>query len=421
MNKNSMNSNSMNSISCRSGRRVLAAAVAGAIILAAQIGDAQQVPRPNNNRQAEAFATVRPGDALSGLSAAQLASFNAGLVEFTAVETEADGLGPIFNGTSCAQCHSVPGTGGSSTTTVTRFGRVVNGVFDPLTDLGGSLLQKFAIDPAVQEVVPKEANVVAQRLSTPIFGAGLVEAIPDATIQQLARQPKPDGVRGRVSIVDDVASGTQRVGRFGWKAQQATLTSFAGDAYVNVMGVTNRLFPVENAPNGNRALLAKFDKFMDPEDPADPVTGRSDIDSLADFMRLLAPVLPTRQSQSASDGERLFAQIGCAACHTPSMQTGPSPIAAIDRKTVGLYSDLLLHDMGRLGDGIAQGTAGMREMKTAALWGLRLRQPYLHDGRASTIDEAIRGHDGEAQVSRDRYQRLNPVNTQNLLDFLRTL
>ena len=405
----------------RSSRRVLAVAAVGVIVVAAQVGDAQQVPRPDTNRRTQAFANVRPGDPLVGLNAAQLASFTAGLEEFTAVETADAGLGPIFNGTSCAQCHSVPGTGGSSTITVTRFGRVVNGVFDPLTELGGSLLQEFAIDPAVQEVVPKEANVISQRLSTPIFGAGLIEAIPDATIQQLARQQKPDGVRGRVSIVDDIASGTQRVGRFGWKAQQATLTSFAGDAYVNEMGITNRLFPVENAPNGNRALLAKFDKFVDPEDPADPATGRADIDSLADFMRLLAPVVPTRQSQSASDGERLFTQIGCATCHTPSMQTGPSPIAAIDRKTVGLYSDLLLHDMGRLGDGIAQGTAGMREMKTAPLWGLRLRQPYLHDGRAMTIDEAIRGHDGEAQAARDRYQRLNPVSTQNLLDFLRTL
>ena len=103
------------------------------------------------------------------------------------------------------------------------------------------------------------------------------------------------------------------------------------------------------------------------------------------------------------------------------MQTGPSPIAALDRKTVGLYSDLLLHDMGRLNDGIAQANAGMREMKTAPLWGLRFRQPFLHDGRAPTIDEAIRAHDGEGAPARERYQRLSPLDTQQMLDFLRTL
>ena len=405
----------------KSAKRILAVAiaVAGAVIVAVQV-DAQVGPR--NVRPLQPVASGRPGDPLAGLTAAQLASFTLGLQEFSNVEGPEDGLGPIFNGTSCAQCHSVPGTGGSSTTTVTRFGRVVNGQFDPLTEKGGSLLQRFAIDPAVQEVIPPEANIIANRLSTPLFGAGLIEAIPDATIQAGARQQKPDGVRGRAAIIDDIASGMQRVGRFGWKAQQATLTSFAGDAYVNEMGITNRLFPVENAPNGNRALLAQFDKFADPEDPADPVTGRADIDSLADFMRLLAAPVPTRQSQSASEGERLFGQVGCATCHTPTMQTGTSPIAVLDRKPVSLYSDLLLHDMGRLNDGIAQPPAGgMREMKTAALWGLRLRQPYLHDGRAATVDEAIRSHDGEGAVARERYLRLSPINTQQLLDFLRTL
>lgn len=403
----------------KSAKRILAVAVVGAVIVAVQV-DAQVGPR--NVRPQQPVASGRAGDPLAGLTAAQLASFTLGLQEFSNVEGPEDGLGPIFNGTSCAQCHSVPGTGGSSTTTVTRFGRVVNGQFDPLTEKGGSLLQRFAIDPAVQEVIPPEANIIANRLSTPLFGAGLIEAIPDATIQAGARQQKPDGVRGRAAIIDDIASGTQRVGRFGWKAQQATLTSFAGDAYVNEMGITNRLFPVENAPNGNRALLAQFDKFADPEDPADPVTGRADIDSLADFMRLLAAPVPTRQSQSANEGERLFTQVGCATCHTPTMQTGTSPIAALDRKPVSLYSDLLLHDMGRLNDGIAQPPAGgMREMKTAALWGLRLRQPYLHDGRAATVDEAIRGHDGEGAVARERYLRLSPINTQQLLDFLRTL
>ena len=283
----------------KSRRRILALAVVGAVFFAAQMKGDAQVPRDRQPRE-QPVANGRPGDPLQGLTAAQLAAFNDGLTEFSSVEGPEDGLGPIFNGTSCAQCHSVPATGGSSTVTVTRFGRMVNGVFDPMTEKGGSLLQRFAIDPAAVEVVPPEANVVAQRLSTPLFGAGLVEAIPDATILAGARQQKPDGVRGRAALIDDLATSSQKVGRFGWKAQQATLLTFAGDAYTNEMGITNRFFPVENAPNGNRAPL-QHDKFADPEDTVDPATGRSDIDSLADFMRLLGPIAALRQSSSAAE------------------------------------------------------------------------------------------------------------------------
>lgn len=404
----------------KSGRRILALAVAGVAFLAVQLEGDAQVPRPRQPQQPQT-QDGRPGDALRGLTAEQAAAFESGREEFSGVEGPEDGLGPLFNGVSCAQCHAVPATGGGSTVTVTRFGRVVNGVFDPLTEKGGSLLQRFAIDPSLNEVVPPEANVVAQRLSTPLFGAGLIEAIPDAAILANAHARKPDGVRGRAALIEDIATSSQRVGRFGWKAQQATLLTFAGDAYTNEMGITNRFFPVENAPNGDRARIQSLDRFDDPEDAVDPATGRGDIDSLADFMRLLAPIATLRQSNSAAEGERVFAQAGCAVCHQPSMQTGPNAIAALDRKTVALYSDLLLHDMGRLGDGIAQAAAGAREIKTAPLWGLRLRQPFLHDGRAVTVDAAIRAHDGEASVARDRYQRLSPASTRQLLDFLRTL
>src|SRR5207302_3410854 len=124
---------------------------------------------------------------------------------------------------------------------------------------------------------------------TPLFGAGLIEAIPDVAILLNALAPKPDGISGRVSIVHDVASGQIRIGRFGWKAQQATLLAFAGDAYLNEVGITSRLFPNENAPNGNANLLALFDIIADPEDEEDPETGKADIDAFADYMRLLAP------------------------------------------------------------------------------------------------------------------------------------
>ncbi len=361
------------------------------------------------------------GDPLPGLTPQQTTDFKNGLEEFQSVDTPESGLGPIFNNVSCVACHSVPAPGGSSPITATRFGRMTNGVFDPLTELGGSLLQQFAIDPACQEVIPPQANVVAKRQTTPLFGLGLIEAIPDATIQHNASAPKPDGVKGTVSMVQDVATGTTRVGRFGWKAQQATLLSFAGDAYVNEMGITSRLFPTENAPNGNTNLLAEFDKIGDPEDQIDPVTGKSDIDRFADFMRLLAPPQAQPLGPNGHLGQSLFMQVGCAVCHTPSMMTGTNAIHALDRKPVGLYSDLLLHDMGSLGDGIAQGTATIHQMKTPPLWGLRASGPYLHDGRAATVDQAIRAHDGEAARATGRYLKMTPVQQKDLLEFLNSL
>ena len=376
-------------------------------------------PNPNAGRRAPQINPL--GQPLAGLTAAELAAFNEGGVEFRATETAAGGLGPIFNDVSCVACHDAGGTGGASRRTVTRFGRTVNGVFDPLERQGGSLLQERSINPGIREVVPREANTVARRVTTPLFGAGLIEAIPDSTIVLGTLARKPAGIAGKVSVVRDVVSGKNLIGRFGWKAQQATLLAFSGDAYVNEMGVTNRFFPTENAPNGNVELLARFDRVADVEDEIDPLDGKADIDRAADFMRLLAP--PPRGPATASSvaGEAIFSRLDCAVCHTPSMRTGRNVIAALSEKTVGLYSDLLLHDMGALGDGIAQGTAGTRDMRTAPLWGLRSRPTWLHDGRANTIDQAVRGHAGEAQSSRDRYVALTAAERQQLLDFLNTL
>ena len=254
-----------------------------------------------------------------------------------------------------------------------------------------------------------------------MFGLGLIEAIPDDAILLNAASRKPDGITGRASIVLDVASGQRRVGRFGWKAQQATLLAFAADAYLNEVGITSRLFPQENAPNGDLHLLALCDVIADPEDDVDPVTGKADIDTFADFMRFLAPPPQLPLTDSASSGQALFKQIGCATCHTPVLYTGDSSVAALDRKPVRLFSDLLLHYMGTLGDGIAQGTANPREMRTAPLWGLRASAPYLHDGRAATVNAAIRAHDGEAAAPRDRYLRLSRTQRQQLQDFLNSI
>lgn len=366
-------------------------------------------------------AAGRLGDPLSGLTREQMDDFSEGLAEFKAVEDAEGGLGPIFNNTSCAICHSAGGIGGGSATLVTRFGRNDGGHFDPLTQLGGSLLQSQALDPGILEKVPAEATIVVRRRSTALFGAGLVEAIPDSAILDLAKRKKADGILGRPAMVDDVATGQTRVGRFGWKAQQATLLSFAGDAYLNEMGVTSRLFPTENAPNGDQELLAQFDHVADPEDTVDPATGKGDIDLVADFMRLLAPPPPLRVTGALQSGRNLFTRVGCAECHVPTISTGSSKIRALDRKPVTLWSDLLLHDMGSLNDGIAQSGALANEMKTAPLWGLKHLAPYLHDGRAPTIADAIRAHDGEGAISRDRFNGLTQNQQRQLLEFLNAL
>jgi len=169
------------------------------------------------------------------------------------------------------------------------------------------------------------------------------------------------------------------------------------------------------------ALLARFDRVADPEDETDPESGKSDVDRFADFMRLLAPLPQARFSAPALAGARVFDSIKCTACHQPFYLTGPSRIGALWFKPVALFSDLLLHDMGTLGDGIAQGAARMREMRTAPLWGLRARTAFLHDGRATSVGDAIAAHDGEGAVSRERYLRLGETERKQPLEFLNTI
>ncbi len=358
---------------------------------------------------------------LPGLTAEQLADFQGGLEDFVKEETAETGLGPVFNDVSCVACHDAGGIGGAGRKTVVRFGRVIDGKFDPLTELGGSLLQKRAIAPEYLERVPLEANITALRITTPLFGAGLIEAIADSTILENVSTPKTDGVMGRAAMVKDPVTGQTRVGRFGWKAQHATLFGFAGDAYLNEVGITSRYFPTENAPNGNQVLLEKADKYADPEDVVDPAVNKTDSEKVTDFMRYLAPVPRGPVSARSKIGADVFKQVGCTQCHKPEMVTSLSAPAGLAGQKVLLYSDLLLHDMGLLGDGIEQPPAKMKEMRTAPLWGLRLRDRYLHDGRATTVDLAILAHDGEAKVIRDKYKALATDKRQAVLEFLNSL
>jgi CxxC motif-containing protein (DUF1111 family) len=361
------------------------------------------------------------GAVLAGLSTANEQAFNIGKTDFMSIETVASGLGPVFNGKSCFECHFAAGVGGPSNITVTRFGRLTNGVFDPLTNLDGTLLHKFAIAPQAQESLPTQANVVAQRITLPLFGDGLIEAIPDSEIILNAQKSQPDGIHGVAAIITDVVSGAPHIGHFGWKAQEANLLAFSGDAYRNELGITNRFFPVEAAPRGSQALLAEFSTVGEPNDIIDPATGKGDVDRVTDFMRFLAPPPGVRQSVSAAAGSKLFTQMNCAACHTPTMTTGANAISALSNQIVPLYSDLLLHDMGSLGDGIWQAAANGNQMRTPPLWGLRVRNQYLHDGRAKTLPAAILAHAGEATAARNRFSQLTPAQVQQLVDFLNSI
>ncbi len=268
----------------------------------------------------------------------------------------------------------------------------------------------------IAEVVPKEATVMAGRRTTPLFGLGLVDAVPDAVFLQLAMNQlfNRDGVLGRPNLVLRIATGQKAVGKFGWKAQVPTLFQFSGDAYLNEMGITSAQFPQENCPQGDCAKLS-CDPAVDPEDDG------SGIDAFHHFMTFLAPPPRGPITEQVASGEQVFKQIGCQTCHVSTLRTGPNPIPALDRVTFHPYSDFLLHNMGSLGDGIAQGLATGRDMRTAPLWGLRVQTMFLHDGRALSLENAIAAHDGEARLSRQRFAALDAARRMQLLAFLKSL
>ncbi len=361
------------------------------------------------------------GDPLRGLTPAQVQTFEAGREVFEEVEDVGDGLGPVFNGEGCATCHNVGAIGGGSTLVETRFGAVVGGVFDPLANLGGSLIQNQGIGIQgacnfVGEVVPDTATVSAGRRTTPLFGLGLVDAVPDSTFRAMARSQarRSPSTAGRANMVTDAVTGETRVGKFGWKSQVPNLMHFSGDAYLNEMGITSPLFPTENCPQGDCTLLV-CDPVPDPEDDGE------DVQLFHDFMTLLGAPSRGPITRQALAGSVLFDRIGCANCHVRTLTTGSSDIAALSRRTFQPFSDFLLHDMDSLGDGIEQGEASGREMRTAPLWGLRLLTTYLHDGRATTIPDAILAHDGQGRRARDQYARLSSFQRSRLLAFLRSL
>jgi CxxC motif-containing protein (DUF1111 family) len=376
------------------------------------------------------MAGTNIGGPLPNVTDSEQARFVAGQAAFVEVENAADdGLGPVFNENACSVCHNVGAIGGGSTRLETRFGTITGGVFDPMTDLGGSLMQDHAIGRVgrfnyVPEVVPtsprfpRAATIVAQRRTTPLFGLGLVDNVPDSLLQQIAdfEQAHTPDTAGRANIVVDQASGQQRVGRFGWKCQQATLFTFSGDAYLNEMGITTPMFPEENCPQGKCGRLNNTALKPAPND-----SDNSSLVEFTDFMTFLAPVPKGNFTDQAKFGGFVFREIGCINCHAPVLRTGGNASAALNEVTFFPFSDFLLHDMGSLNDGIAQSGAGQNEMRTAPLWGCRLLTTFLHDGRANNLSDAILAHDGQGRDARDQFAGLNDGQKAALLAFLNAL
>jgi CxxC motif-containing protein (DUF1111 family) len=368
------------------------------------------------------------GQPLSGITPADFERFRVGLDDFVEVETAEEGLGPAFNGTSCAACHNVPAIGGIGFITEVRAGiRLPDGGFRPVRNADGSdgdtLFHVFSVpNHACQPMIPAEVNVIARRMPIPLFGAGLVEAIPDDAIEARAdpEDRDRDGISGRAALVRDLATTERRVGRFGWKAQHATLKAFAGDAYRNEMGITNEIVPTELAVGISVEQMRFCDRIPDPEDVPDPRTGLSAVDNFEAFMKFLAPPPRGIITEEVREGERVFTAIGCSSCHIPAMRTGPSANPLFDRQPVALFSDLLLHDVGT-GDGIGQEAAAPNEIRTPALWGLRFRKILLHDGSASSIEEAVTRHGEEAAPSRREFTQLEAAARRAILAFLGSL
>ncbi|MGP1346737.1 MAG: di-heme oxidoredictase family protein [Phycisphaerales bacterium] len=372
------------------------------------------------------------GQPLANLSVTELARFDEGSVEFNRTFLPGDGLGPIFNQNSCASCHSQP-VGGSGSIFVTRFGGAdKDGNF--ITFPGGSLLQANSIDPdTCLEVIPDEAFLTAKRITSSTMGAGLVEAIPASAIIANEDNPPAPWISGRIHWVEDLdaGDGSLIIGRFGWKGQLGTNIDFSADASFQEMGITNRIFDVGNAPNGDMAALEVCDPFFGiVEDQPDPKSGLAFIDRVSDFQRFLAP--PPQTPQSGMTGEALFNQIGCNHCHVSSYITSDDPgiPQALRNRLIRPYSDFLLHDMGINADFIGQGDASPTEIRTPPLWGLRLRDPIWHDGRVTggTFEDRMidvidlhAGFGSSAAPSANAFFALSPAEQAQVVAFLDSL
>jgi len=364
---------------------------------------------------------------LPGLTSGELAAFVEGDAQFERAFAISEGLGPIFNDAGCGSCHSGDGRGRPENILL-RFSR--GG--DPVPELGGPQLQDRAIPGAEPETLP-EGVEVSRRLPPPVFGVGLIEAIPEETILALADPDDEDGdgISGRPNWVEAPdwvpasepgAGPGPQLGRFSRKAQVSSLLQQIVEAYHQDIGITSDFLPRENRnPRASRATEGA-DRVPDPE------ISEGEIRANLAYVRMLAPPAPGTMTPRRERGAELFRDVGCTGCHVTELRTGPSTISAIANRPVPLYSDLLLHDMGpELADGRPDGSATGSEWRTAPLWGLRVMRDFLdgdafllHDGRARTVAEAIRYHGGEAAAARAAFEALPQEDREALLDYVRS-
>ena len=423
------------------------------------------------------FGPADAGEPIAGLTANELRFFELGKEDFEEREDVADGMGPRMNLDGCGTCHSQPATGGTSPAVnpqvafadaatpsqlpaVAAFirengpirevrlvrnpdGTPDGGVTNTFTITGregadGCNLRQHNFDREIDN-----RNIIF-RIPTPVFGAGLIEQIQDATIlaNQAANssQKRDLGIRGRpnISVSGRAISGvTNRNGndgtitRFGWKAQNVSLLLFSGEAYNVEMGITSELFQNEREqdPACQFATVPNDTQDFANADPVKLTSSPIAIQNFANFQRFLAPPTPSSDTPggatSIARGKSQFVSVGCALCHTPTLKTGNSTVAALRNRDVNLFSDLLVHDMGvGLADGVSQGQAGPREFRTSPLWGLGKRIFFLHDGRTSDLEVAIQAHrsDGsEANAVVRNFNNLRESQKQDLLNFLRSL
>jgi CxxC motif-containing protein (DUF1111 family) len=351
------------------------------------------------------------------------ATFDADRAIFEQARTIADGLGPVYNARSCVECHQNPLTGGPSQVNNLRAGQFNGSAF--INHVGGSLIADRAIDAAFQERVFGGNNTRAFRASLSTLGAGFVESIANDTLIAI-RNAQPAAMRGTYIYVPVTeASGTTRVGRFGWKNQHASLLSMAAEEFLNQVGVTGPLYPTENTSNGTS--VAAIDTVADPED----ATGAA-VAAFVEYIR--STKVPPRGAitTAVTAGNVTFISIGCAVCHVTAINTAaPGTIInggafivpeALGNKRIRPYSDFLLHDVGT-GDGIVQngGQPTRNQVRTPPLWGMRTRARLMHDGLSLTRNEAILRHAGQATGVINNYRALSLTQQNDLITFLNSL
>jgi CxxC motif-containing protein (DUF1111 family) len=360
---------------------------------------------------------VKPGDPVRGLTKDQLARFDRGKVVFDSTFTPETGLGPLFNSDGCGECHEDPVKGGVGDEVELHASAFHPPVCDPLAAEGGFVFQ-LKSTPALKaavgidsEPVPKSATARALRTTPVLFGRGLLDLVPDAVILSYADPDdrNRDGVSGRPNHFVD-----GRLGRFGRKAFVPRLDEFNDGAFSAEQSITSPAVLTEETIGG-KPIPAGVDPVPEPE------IDQEALNRTNDFVRLLGVPTPLKASKDAKRGRKIFADLGCAGCHVPTLRTGDSPIGALSHKEVAAFTDLLLHDMGPGLADMCLGEATPAEFRTEPLMGVRLKPNFLHDGRDTTLEQAIQSHGGEAARARDGFLGLSPPNQVALIAFLKTL